>query len=123
MKIKNRNYFVAVIFLIIIWAGFFLFEKNIDLTANLSDYNKEYELNAIIEKIEKWDLAKINKKYKIPFPVLDEIVEIKKEEIATNSIKVTFTANKKWKWDSLHEFIYVFKIKDWKVASIEEYEK
>jgi len=112
-KISGFVIVVLIIVVLIVW----VFIKNNWEPANIFVENDTYlSFENILEKIKTWKLDKINKKYKIDIPHFKEIVESEIEYLEGNLIKVTFIANVSW--DSLHEFIYIFDIKNWKVLNI-----
>lgn len=130
---KNKNFrkklqLFLVIFVFLLWIFSFKFWEIKDFSAkifleNFSENIKEKKfltLSDFLKKIKSWDEKKIKilesiywKKFEIFWDILDEKV------IQTwDKINFYFEATV-WKWDSIHEFNYKWKIsKDWKILNI-----
>lgn len=122
-KIKKIIGFVIIIIIFAIWifTNFEQKQANI-LIKNINNYENKYEFNYFIKNINKIKLAKIEKKYKITSQWFWEIIERKIEYLEKNKVKVIFLASTK-KWDSLHEFIYLFTLKNWTIVKVEKLKK
>ena len=122
-KIKKIIGFVIIIIIFAIWifTNFEQKQANI-LIKNINNYENKYEFNYFIKNINIIKLAKIEKKYKITSQWFWEIIERKTEYLEKNKVKVIFLASTK-KWDSLHEFIYLFTLKNWTIVKVEKLKK
>jgi len=135
---KQKIRFFLVILVVIFW----IFSiKNIDfnqiedfsakiILENFWEYKKNFyenknvqenflDLKNFLEKIKSWDEKKINKLQKIYWISFPKFWEILDEKVVQtwDKIKFYFEATI-WKWDSIHEFFYEWKIVNWKVLEV-----
>jgi len=131
-KSKKQKYLQLwlIIFVFLLWIFSFKIDEIKDISAKIFLENfsqkeniqekKFLNLWEFLEKIKSWDEKKIQDLEYIYWKNFENFWEILDEKVFQNWDKIKFYFEVTvWKWDSIHEFNYEWKIsEDWKILEI-----